>query len=463
MAQFPRFTSAVELRRSPRLTFALPVKIRGLDASGVPFTERTHTVDVNERGGRLQTHNLLRPRDRLYIENPMLKQAAMATIAWVGRKKSPFEPYEVGIALDTPQNLWGIEFPNAPASLTSPGGRSSQAGAGVPPGTAMAAPGSESADVPPGAGPASSEGGRNSPKPAKPINPAALRRSTRLTISLPITISGLDAQGNPFSEQTRTVGVNKHGGKLLTRFELKLRDPVYLENLKIKVNAKATVAWIGERKNPNDPWEVGVALDEPMNIWGIDFPPDDWSDATPIRKEKTAEAASSPVMELRPTPPATPGPEGASPSDTQVGVAPPVLVPIAPPQTAPTAKSAPAAKSSPAPVIASPPVDASAAAAQLSEQMKLLAEAHSRLFQREFADLASGLREKLQQEMQGMIDTAVGDATAKARQQMQHDLEQFASQLTEMEKQITGASLDGLRKRLAAMLASLDAPPSGKS
>ena len=51
----------------------------------------------------------------------------------------------------------------------------------------------------------------------------------------------------------------------------------------------------------------------------------------------------------------------------------------------------------------------------------------------------------------------MGDAAAKARQQMQQDLEQFACQLTEMEKQVTEACVNGLKKRLAAMLATLDA------
>ena len=56
------------------------------------------------------------------------------------------------------------------------------------------------------------------------------RRSTRLSISIPITISGVDADGHAFSESVRTVIVNKQGGKIATTRHLAMGNEVLIEN-----------------------------------------------------------------------------------------------------------------------------------------------------------------------------------------------------------------------------------------
>jgi hypothetical protein len=102
------------------------------------------------------------------------------------------------------------------------------------------------------------------------------RRSTRLTISIPIVISGADADGSSFSENVHTLVVNKHGARIAATHRLTLNTEVLVENRALGVVAKASVAWLGEKVHAGDLHPVGIQLLEARNVWGITFPPDDW-------------------------------------------------------------------------------------------------------------------------------------------------------------------------------------------
>jgi hypothetical protein len=126
---------------------------------------------------------------------------------------------------------------------------------------------------------------------ANPVKPDDLeskgkagRRSTRVSLAIPIVLIGNDASGKPFRENTRTVVVNKQGAKLITHNRVVLGSEVSIENPAIGATAKVTVVWLGDRKNPKDPMEIGTQLLAPQNIWGIVFPPEDWEDGPPIGK-----------------------------------------------------------------------------------------------------------------------------------------------------------------------------------
>jgi hypothetical protein len=117
------------------------------------------------------------------------------------------------------------------------------------------------------------------------------RRSTRVSISIPIVISGVDAEGNSFSESVHTQIVNKHGGKIATAHPLTMGTEVLIENRAMGVVAKARVVWLGEIHVTGDLHPVGLELLEAQNIWGMTFPPDDWR-AEP--GEETPPTPSSP-------------------------------------------------------------------------------------------------------------------------------------------------------------------------
>ena len=102
------------------------------------------------------------------------------------------------------------------------------------------------------------------------------RRSTRLALSIPVVISGVDAGGNVFYETVRTLVVNKHGGKVAATHHLAMGSEVCVENRALGVRAKALVVWLGKKEYPGDTHHVGLQLIEAQDVWGIAFPPNDW-------------------------------------------------------------------------------------------------------------------------------------------------------------------------------------------
>jgi len=126
------------------------------------------------------------------------------------------------------------------------------------------------------------------------------RRSTRLSISLPVFISGMDTEGNKFNETVRTVIVNKHGAKISTAHHIAKGSEVLVENPALAVAAKATLVWLSEKHHDENLHYAGLQLHEPQNLWGIEFPPDDWAsepreEPTPAAEQSAAPAPLPPV------------------------------------------------------------------------------------------------------------------------------------------------------------------------
>jgi len=131
------------------------------------------------------------------------------------------------------------------------------------------------------------------------------RRSARLSVIVPITVRGTDANGQTFKENTWTIAVNKHGGRLATFHQLAPGDQVVIENPVLGRTSKARVIRVCEKRFPEDPYEICVELMEAQNVWGVKFPPEDW------QKERPTAVGTRPV-EKAPGPAPTPRP--ASPS-----------------------------------------------------------------------------------------------------------------------------------------------------
>jgi hypothetical protein len=148
---------------------------------------------------------------------------------------------------------------------------------------------------------------------------AASRRSTRLAIAIPIAFSGKDAAGNAFKENTRTIVVNKHGAKIATVHPMALGTEVEIENRALGLTARAAVVWMGEKRPPQTFFEAGIQLFQAENIWGIQFPPDDWQEGAPvgaggkkIEMPAQPQAAPPPHVATPPAPPPKPAPTPAA-------------------------------------------------------------------------------------------------------------------------------------------------------
>jgi len=121
------------------------------------------------------------------------------------------------------------------------------------------------------------------------------RRSARLSIIVPVTVRGTDAVGQAFKENTWTICVNKHGGRIATFHQLADDDQIVIENPLLGRSAKARVKRVCEKRFAEDPFEVCVELLEAQNVWGVKLPPEDWQKERPIvpgdQKSPTPQAA----------------------------------------------------------------------------------------------------------------------------------------------------------------------------
>jgi hypothetical protein len=105
------------------------------------------------------------------------------------------------------------------------------------------------------------------------LNKSEVRRGTRVTCEIEITLTSLDP-AHPFSEPSRTLLVNPQGCAVRFRRPLEIGAVVRLQGLAAGTTATARVVnCIPIEKF----WLLGLALDEPGNVWGIQNPPADWT------------------------------------------------------------------------------------------------------------------------------------------------------------------------------------------
>ena len=129
------------------------------------------------------------------------------------------------------------------------------------------------------------------------------RRSTRIFQVVPVTISSRGEAGNPFMESTSTLALNCHGCLYPSQHKYDPGSWVTLE-VPTQVDEKshpvrAQVRYVGLSRNPGEPYQVGIELQTPANVWGIQLPPEDW-----LRFPGAMSAATAPVLPLHSYPPA---------------------------------------------------------------------------------------------------------------------------------------------------------------
>ena len=97
------------------------------------------------------------------------------------------------------------------------------------------------------------------------------RRSSRVLLSVAITVSGKTLEGENFVLHGRTLVVNKHGAKIRSAIILEPSMEVRVAMLAPYKWRLAQVVWANEQLN-----EYGIQLEQPENFWGVYFPPEDW-------------------------------------------------------------------------------------------------------------------------------------------------------------------------------------------
>jgi hypothetical protein len=102
------------------------------------------------------------------------------------------------------------------------------------------------------------------------------RRTQRVIMRVPVRISGQNAVGSQFEEETHTLAVNANGALLVLSVTVRKGQVLHLLNVAMGDKAECVVAHLGQRHG--DLVEVGIAFRLPNpNFWRVAFPPRDWS------------------------------------------------------------------------------------------------------------------------------------------------------------------------------------------
>jgi curved DNA-binding protein CbpA len=120
----------------------------------------------------------------------------------------------------------------------------------------------------------------------------AKRRSTRIALTLPLLVTGINRQDDRFAENIETVTINCHGFHYFSTQCLLQNGTVQAQLIPNNKDNAATaqtyrgrVAWIRKSTRLGGLYLVGVEFETPLNIWNVNTVPDDWAPFSPPIQE----------------------------------------------------------------------------------------------------------------------------------------------------------------------------------
>jgi hypothetical protein len=111
--------------------------------------------------------------------------------------------------------------------------------------------------------------------PSVTLNNTGARGGTRIPCEIPATLIGLDLL-HPLSEACQVILVNLRGCAVRFSRPVARGTAVSLEGLPTATNVRAQVVHCISLGQHEKLWILGLALDEPGNVWGIETVPEDW-------------------------------------------------------------------------------------------------------------------------------------------------------------------------------------------
>ena len=236
---------------------------------------------------------------------------------------------------------------------------------------------------------------------------AQKRRSTRIVQAVPITVTGVDALGQPFKERTTTVMVNCHGCKYQSKHYVPKNSTVTLDIPRPEAGAPrrtlvGRVIWVQRPRAVRELFQIGLEFEIAGNVWGIAFPPDDWF---PVPGEEPEAAAIAPEEASAAGPKPTPvESKPAAPAGAELQVAPATHTAYSGASTAPVH---PVASAESKIHVVPEPTPGPETQATLVRQM---------------AKMASEVRETLDKSLRRDAQTAINEEMTVVRQQLDAQL-----------------------------------------
>lgn len=128
------------------------------------------------------------------------------------------------------------------------------------------------------------------------LTPKATRRSTRIRVEIPVSVTSLDRQ-RPFAERCVVLVVSAQGCGFRSSRALQLETPIMLGDLPGGGSVTARVA--NCLPMGKDGFLVGASLYTHGNVWGIVDPPADWSVAAKSTPAKDPnDTGSRPTLKV---------------------------------------------------------------------------------------------------------------------------------------------------------------------
>lgn len=94
-------------RRSTRIRAQIPLRVTSLDATN-PFSEAGYTLVVNTQGCGVRLSRPLKPGTEIFLDELPTGTRATARVANCVPLGTESKYWVVGIALDSPGNIWGV-------------------------------------------------------------------------------------------------------------------------------------------------------------------------------------------------------------------------------------------------------------------------------------------------------------------------------------------------------------------
>jgi len=281
------------------------------------------------------------------------------------------------------------------------------------------------------------------------------RRSTRIVQAVPITVTGVDALGQPFKERTTTVMVNCHGCKYQSKHYVPKNSIVTLDIPRPEPSmpphsVKGRVVWVQRPRTVRELFQIGLEFEVPGNTWGIAFPPEDWFAASNeevlrLSEAEAVRAAGEPKAgaHAEKTTPVSPLSEASAAKSE---------APATPPPSPTTATSSTESKIH---VVPAPSEDAQLAVAK--NMAKMVADAKEQLEK----TLKRGAESAITEEMtvvRQQLDAQLHDAVEKAiKVSMDRVSESAAKKVVQQAADRTAAIVEEARKANQASVGQLDA------
>ena len=98
-----------------------------------------------------------------------------------------------------------------------------------------------------------------------------VRRSSRIPKEVAILLTGCDANGKQFIEETKTVMLSRYGAGIVSKHKLITEQELILVHT--QSNKEADIRIVGQIGSANGSYTYGVAFLHPeVNFWGVEFP-----------------------------------------------------------------------------------------------------------------------------------------------------------------------------------------------